>query len=163
MPLEQWFHRQPDHANCFNPGYLALLMQATVKAYEKQAQPMPFSLVFPAATMLLHPGIRSSLPKTVATAWPKWLRDDPQIRVDLGSSMRALVPSIKEGVLTALRSRWIAAAPGGRLTLSTPPTLAKSRIAAEFEQDLSAATFVGKWLARAGTEQDIYIKIGVKP
>lgn len=161
MPFEQWAERQSDFAHYFNPGYLALLTYAVVKGYGEGRGDMPLSLLFPAVSMVLHPVVRTALPKTVSTRFSKWLRDKPEVKTEILSTTGLLVPQVKEGVLTALRAGWVSTE-NGLLTLGTAaPSVSKSDD--KFASDLKSAALVGRWLANSGNEREIYQHIGIRP
>jgi hypothetical protein len=160
MTFAPWHDRQPDFANCFNPGYLGVVVHYVVKGYNLKRGGMSLALAFPGIAMTLHPDIRDSLPRSIATRFSKWQRDNQQLRAELISSTLLLVPQVKEGVLTSLRSKWVSIENGLLIAAATGPTSTSDRL---FDHDERAATFVGKWLATAGDDRDIYEQIGVRP
>lgn len=154
-----WNKRQSDFANYFNPAYLGLLSTAVVRGYTKTNTEMPLSLLFPAIPMLLHPEVKSNLPKNSAARLSKWLRENPNVQLEILSATTLLVPQVKEGILTALRSRWLKVNDVGFVTADDWNKLQKSEFKGEFQR----AHLVGKWLARSGTELEIYRNIGIRP
>jgi hypothetical protein len=161
MVFAPWTDRQPDFANYFNPGYLGVLVYSVVKAYNAVNGGMSFALAFPAVAMALHPDIRGTLPRSTATRFSKWLRDNPELRTALFSSTRSLVPQVKEAVLTSLRSDWVSAENGRLIAAANGPPISKSDKI--FDDDRKAAAFVGKWFANVGDDKEIYQQIGVRP
>lgn len=161
MAFAPWNDRQTDFANYFNPGYIGVLVYSVVKGYNVTNGGMSLALAFPSVAMALHPDIRNALPRTIATRFSKWLRDNPELRTALLSSTEFLVPQVKEAVLTSLRSNWVSAE-NGRLIASAkgPPILTSDKT---FDDDQKAAAFVGKWFAKVGDDREIYQQIGVRP
>lgn len=161
MSLEPWTERQRDFAYYFNPAYIGILTFAVVRGYGQSRTGMPISLLFPAVPMVLHPAIRENLPRTTATRLSKWLRDHPDVRVELLSATRLLVPQIKEGALTALRAGWIVAKDG--LLAASKDKVSGPKSDNNFDEDQKKAMQVGRWLAVPDSERDIYEQIGIKP
>lgn len=161
MAFAPWNDRQTDFANYFNPGYLGVLVYSVAKAYNVTNGGMSLALAFPGVAMALHPDIRNALPRTTATRFSKWLRDNPELRTALLSSTQVLVPQVKEAVLTSLRSDWVSAENGHLIAAAKGPPISKSD--KTFDDDQKAAAFVGKWFAKVGDDREIYQQIGVRP
>lgn len=161
MTFAPWNERQTDFANYFNPGYLSILVYGIIKGYNVTNGGMSLALVFPGVVMVLHPDIRNALPRTIAARFSKWLRENPELRADLLSSTEALVPQMKEAVLTSLRAGWISTEMGRLVvTAKGPPILKTDKT---FIEDQKVAAFVGKWFAKVGEEREIYQQIGIRP
>ncbi|MBB5045481.1 hypothetical protein HNR60_000210 [Rhodopseudomonas rhenobacensis] len=161
MTFAPWNNRQTDFANYFNPAYLGVLVYSVAKGYNVTNGGMSIALAFPGVAMALHPDIRNALPRSIATRFSKWLRDNPELRADLLSSTLSLVPQVKEAVLTSLRSNWVSVENGRLIAAAKAPPILKSD--KTFDDDQKAAAFVGKWLAKAGDDREIYQQIGVRP
>jgi hypothetical protein len=161
MTFAPWNDRQTDFANYFNPGYLGILVYSMTKGYNATNGSMSLALAFPGIAMALHPDIRKALPRSTATRFSKWLRENPELRTALLSSTQFLVPQVKEAVLTSLRSDWISTENGRLLAAASGPPILRSN--KTFEGDQKTAAFVGKWLAKVGDDREIYQQIGVRP
>lgn len=161
MAFTPWNDRQTDFANYFNPGYLGVLVYGLTKGYNAMNGGMSLALAFPGVTMALHPDIRHALPPKITTRFSKWLRDNPELRTALLSSTQSLVPQIREAVLTSLRSEWISAQNGRLVAAAKEPATLK--LDKTFDADEKAASFVGRWFAKAGDDREIYQLIGVRP
>ncbi|WP_422369854.1 three component ABC system middle component [Hoeflea sp.] len=161
MALVPWIERQPDFANYFNPSYLAVLIHGVAKGYNGVNGGMSFALAFPAVTMALHPDIRRTLPRSTATRFSKWLRDNPELRIPLLLSTQSLVPQVKEAVLTSLRSEWVSAENGRLIAAPKGPPIPRGD--KTFVDDQRVGAFVGKWFAKAGGDREIYQQIGIRP
>lgn len=161
MVFTPWTDRQTDFANYFNPGYLGVLVYSVARAYNEANGGMSLALAFPAVAMALHPDIRRALPRSTATRFSKWLRDNPELRTALLSSTQSLVPQVKEAVLTSLRSEWVLAESGRLIAAVKGPPILKSD--KTFDDDQRVAAFVGKWFAKVGDDREIYQQIGVRP
>ncbi len=161
MVFAPWTDRQRDFANFFNPAYLGVIVYSVTKAYNAGNGGMSLALAVPAVVMALHPDIRQALPRSTATRFSKWLRDNPELRTALLSATQSLVPQVKEAVLTSLRSEWVSAENGRLIAETDGPPIPKSD--KTFDDDLRVATFVGKWFAKVGDDREIYQQIGVRP
>ncbi|KLK90851.1 hypothetical protein AA309_23295 [Microvirga vignae] len=161
MAFAPWNDRQTDFANYFNPSYLGILVYSLAKGYNAINGGMSLALAFPGVAMAVHPDIRNALPRTTATRFSRWLRDNPEIRTDLLSSTQSLVPQVKEAVLTSLRSNWISIENGRLIAAAKGPPILKSD--KTFDDDQKAAAFVGRWFAKVADDRGIYQQIGVRP
>jgi anti-sigma factor RsiW len=146
-----------------NPAFVALLLAYAARGHHKRTQgPLPLSLCFLVAPMVLHAPTRGALPRRVTARFGGWLGANPLLRADMASHARAVAPAVRSGLREGLRA--------GVLTLSgdlvegrpprRPPGLTLS---VEVEDILKRAEFVGGWLGLAGPPAAIYAMWCVKP
>lgn len=160
--LDPWPERQPDFANLFNPAFAGVLLRECCSGFHQaSSRGMPFPLCFVAPAMVLHPGVRSSLPRTVRTRFSEWIRSDQTVRADLALAIKELVPVVRESLLIMISSGLLTlqageVVPGGNLNRAGDVTAALSLF-------LERSQFVGRWLARGGTVQSVFEAIGIRP
>jgi hypothetical protein len=155
--------RPPERDALLNPAFVALLLAYAARGHHKRMErPLPLSLCFLVAPLVLHAPTRSALPRRVTARFGGWLDANPLLRAGMANHARAAAPAVRSGLREGLRA--------GALTLSDdlvagrppgrPPDLTLS---VEVEDILKRAEFVGGWLGLAGSPAAIYAMWRVKP
>lgn len=146
-----------------NPALLAALTAAAAELYEDRAgQPMPVSLAFLVAPLVLHHDTRDGLPRTTRTHWSTWLAREPILRAGFPGRAKSLVGPVRDGLRFGLAH--------GVLTLDDNAGLsghlarhAKPEQLGDMPELLSAAGFVGRWLVKLDRPSTAYALLGVTP
>lgn len=159
--MKPWDERQPDHARLFNPAYVGVLVHDIIEGYAaKRGGRCPLPLVFPAMTFVLHPGVRDALPKSSAKRMASWLRERPELRGEILVATEGLVPTVREGMILAVRCGWLGADGHGLLPGSKPGS---TKAAGGLGDDRKAAGWIGGWFAAAGDAKDVFLILGATP
>lgn len=165
--LKPWGQRAFDEANLYNPAFGALLLRLCAEEYGKQAgRALPFSLSFLIFPLILHRPIRQCLPKRANAAMLVWLQEHPEVRLEFSERATSFNPITREAIAVAIRSGLLRWGPGGGLAFDdtlVPTVSAMGKLTPEVAECLEKARFLGKWLARAGSEGTIYTHFGVMP
>lgn len=163
--MREWSERAPEIAHLINPAFCSLLLREFVRSYDREALRSPdASLLFIALPLVLHGDIRRALPATVATRHHVWLENRQPLRVGFGEACRALVPYVKEAVVFGCHHRILTVSNDGNVVAtrrrlrSLPWTTMVEPL-----ECVSAARFVGRWLAHAGPTATVYSLWGIKP
>lgn len=146
-----------------NPALLATLTAAAAERYEDTSgQPMPVSLAFIVAPLVLHRDTRVALPKGTTTHWATWLGREPVLRAGFPARARTLVGPVRDGLRFGLAH--------GVLTLDGTGGLsghldraAKPERLGDMPDLLLAASKVGRWLDRLDRPATAYALLGVSP
>ena len=121
-------------------------------------------ILFLVLPQVLHTETRLMLPATSATRHHVWLERAPQLRVGFAQRARALAPFVREAFWLGCSSGWLEARLPHHVT--APRLRMKTRAWLSFPENkscVSAAQFLGKWLAGAGSTATIYALWGVRP
>ncbi len=98
--MTEWNGRSLESQALFNPAFCGLILHYGIRAYEKgTGTGLPFSLSPIVLTFALSERLRRTLPRTTRTRFPVWARATPELRVQLGGRVRAVVPLAREGML----------------------------------------------------------------
>jgi hypothetical protein len=160
-----WASRPHEERTLLNPAYLALVLFDAASAYQNVGGlPMPSPLAFLVPPLALHPATRAALPKAVSTSLPAWVQRNEGVRVAFPERARALAPITWEALAVAMQTG-ILDFEGGNLTAGSirrrhPRRYEESET---MEHTRSAAAFLGRWFARAGSVPTVYAQLGVKP
>ena len=111
-----WNKRSLEFQALFNPAFCGLILYHSVRAYEGKAEAgLPFSLSPIVLTFAVSGKLRSILPRTARTRFPVWARSTPELRIQLGCRVRAVVPLAREGLLFLTQHRAIQISTQGRI------------------------------------------------
>jgi hypothetical protein len=127
-----WARTSPIIANMYNPAYLGELIRRVAEAYRKEcACDLPLMLAFLALPLVLYPDSRATLRARIRLA------------IAFAVAHRALM--IEEG--------------GGLRPRRRPRGASVPRL--ESSDTFSSCQTIGRWLARAELESNIFIMLGV--
>jgi hypothetical protein len=148
----------------YNPAFIALILAQAARGHQKHASaPMPLSLAFLAAPIVLHGPTRQALPRQARSKMGAWLELHPVLRAGLGGRAASLVPAVRTGLRHGLRSGALNLESAG-LTASKPKLSASAiELSTEVDEILKRSEYVGGWFALSGAPSGIYALWRVKP
>ena len=118
----------------FNPAFLAVLLHASTRDYEKVAgDGMPFILPYLILPLTLHKPTRQDLPTTAAAQMQKWIRENPRHLVNLDQRTVGLRPFVSAAMRLALIHR-VVHSEGGLLKAGTLKRRRKGAARTESEE-----------------------------
>lgn len=152
----------PVAAAMLNPALLATVTAAAAVTYEENAgTPMPASLAFLVAPLVLHRGTREALPTKTSTHWATWLGRNEVLRAGVPARARSLVGPVREGLRFGLAHGVLTldgdAGLSGHLASRRPDTVG------DLPDLVRAAGLVGRWLTRLDRPATAYALLGVAP
>lgn len=160
-----WDERPRVVQNLFNPAFCGLLLWTCVNAYNDSG--MDYPLVYVALPLVLHRGIRRTLPSSVRTTMPAWIQKYPEHALALPDLIREIAPFTADGLLWALNASSLRLSKSSARVLSQRPPPRENAIPDDTILEVSdcvhKAAFVGKWLARTGSTSIIFTLMGVRP
>jgi hypothetical protein len=117
--------------------------------------------------LVLHRGIRRTLPSTRRTTLPRWVQENPEQVIILPRLVKELVAFTDEALLWAGYSGVVAISDASGRFQSirrpySPNEVPDDRIT-EVSHCVQKALFVGKWFAAAGSPSTIYGLLGIRP
>jgi hypothetical protein len=165
-----WRDRPAEVANLLNPAFVAVVIARAAAGYQDEAgRAMPFGLAFVAVPLVLHRGTRERLPRDARTRMTSWLLQMPEVRVGFADRARDVSPFVREALSFALAARGVRITPDGGIEVGTGVSVLRLVPAddpgalTDANDCLRRATFVGKWLARAGSPSTVFALWGIRP
>lgn len=168
MSLKPWRERWAvEEANHFNPAYCGALVYEFVRSYKNAKRvSAPFSLVFCALPIALHPATRERLPETTRTGLLPWLEKNGDVRVGFADRARHLAPYVREAMRYALAHHAIMFSEGGCVAVGdrrasfTPTALADTTT--DVRETVEAIRMIGRWFAAGGDTTTILAAWGIR-
>jgi hypothetical protein len=163
--MSSWAQRPRVIANNLNPALLAAIESASARAHGAGAsgRPMPWTMIFLIAPLVLHRPTREALPMTAATHLSTWVARHPLLRAGFPRRASALVPAAQEGLRFGLRHGVLSIDGGGVLNGTVRATdLSDSEDDQLFEL-IKAAERAGRWLAKTENTSTAFTLLGVAP
>ena len=167
--MKPWAKRAVEEANLFNPAFGAMLMTKAVIDFCKKSggRPMPFALAFLVLPIVMHRGTRQALPGSTITSLLPWLQDHREQLVDFPGRVTRLKPFGQEAIMFAMAHKAIAVEEEGGLVRGenkVSTTEKKTELfTLEARECLDRASFLGRWLATAGTPATILAAWSIAP
>lgn len=162
--MKNWESRATEIAYLLNPAFCGRIIYHTIQAYQQESKrPMPFSLVYLILPMVLHRKTRERI-KSV-TQMQIWIQRNPELLIGFADRARNMVPITNEAVEFLINSGIIALTNNAELELAK---MFKSLSVSKYTNDeikecIGKSSSVGKWFAKAGTVETIFISWGVRP
>lgn len=148
----------------YNPAFIALILAQAAIGHKKRASaPMPLSLAFLAAPIVLHGPTRQALPRQARSKMGAWLELHPVLRAGLGGRAASLVPAVRAGLRHGLRSGALNLGPAGLAASKPKLSGAGVELSTEVDEILKRSEYVGGWFALSGAPSGIYALWRVKP
>jgi hypothetical protein len=153
----------PVVAAMLNPALIAALTAAAAEEFERAAdRPMPWSLAFLVAPLVLHRDTREALPRRTNTHWSRWVSSHPVLQAGFAPRALSLVEPVRDGLRFGLEHGALRIAEDGSLIGSLAPK-ARPEPKGDIRQLIRAAGFVGKWLTTLDQPATAFALFGVTP
>jgi hypothetical protein len=137
-----------------------------MQAYQKENSSLnfPYPLLFIVLPILLHQESRKSLPKRTDKSFFDWIAENQHLKIHFAQRAKGLVPFIREAIIFLLQHNAIEFQQNGKLLVKE---YRKKKITdenkEEIEEIFDKASFLGRWLSKAGDTKTIFAVLGVKP
>lgn len=146
-----------------NPALITAVTAAAAEGYEGVArQPLPGSLPFLVAPLVLHRDTRDALPRQISTHWARWVFAHPVLQAGFAARALSLVEPVRDGLRFGLSH--------GALRLTTDGSLtgglaAKAQVGetGDVAAVIRSARFVGRWLTKLDRPATAFALFGVAP
>jgi hypothetical protein len=98
-----------------------------------------------------------------------WLQNAPETRVGFAERAHDIASFVREGVNFGLAARGLRITPDGGIEIGSAASPQRALRegddsgASEVNDCLRRATFMGKWLARAGSTNTVFALLGIRP
>lgn len=142
-----------------NPALIAVIIGQSANAYSTQRrEPMPWSLAFVVATMVLHSPTRDALPTSTRTHLSTWLLNNPRISAGFSYRTESLRDRVLEGLRFGLRHQHLSIQSSGIVA----PKIDLKEVSGELQVLLKKAELAGRWLAKVQGVSTVYSLLGMK-
>lgn len=156
--------KSPEVAALFNPALVALLLVRAARSYQNESsESLPLVYAPIITTISLYPEARSTLSMNVSTKFATWIDRSSYLQSLLREKIVDMVPTVNEGILFALLYNVLRLREGG---LAPGDIRLANAVRADTEDVATAqrvATYLGRWLPRAGSPATVCAMLGVAP
>lgn len=162
--MKTWDNRTREVAHLLNPAFCGRILYTTIDTHSKTAdKALPLPLIYLILPLILHRATRERI--SSRTRLLLWVQTNSQFLMDFPKRVRDLVPITNEAMELLLLSGKIELTSNGDLEIvKTAKSLSKTKFTDdEVRACLTKGEHVGKWLAKSGTVETIYIILGVRP
>lgn len=166
--LARWAKRPSEEANLFNPPFLCALTYEFLKEFSRhnKSGASMFIVILALATSL-HRNSRDRLPHSTITALYSWVQDNEDLLIGFASRAKNITPYVKEAIMSGLAAQTLELGQGSNLLPGSKRAIfSKSlleEMTAETKVIVERAKFMGRWLAKSGSEVSIAAMLGVRP
>jgi hypothetical protein len=166
--LEPWRMRPPEEANLFNPPFICALSFEFLKSYSKDREDgASLFIIIVALTIALHAPSRQRLPYSTVTPLYAWVQENEDLLIGLATRAKNLTPYIREAVRFGMGVNAIRVTDSSNLGVGTVkghfPKIFSDQTTSETQDIIERSRFLGRWLAKSGSEISISAALGVKP
>ncbi|MBB3639663.1 MULTISPECIES: three component ABC system middle component [Variovorax] len=170
--MSVWQDRTIEQRNLLNPAFCAIAVWHLARGYHTEAialgsdtGSLPFALAFVGTSLVLRGQTREQLPRSIATSLPTWVNDHPLERSAVAKGVVVLRAAVREALLFGTQHELLSL-DGYRLKANAA-SLKKINAylrdsSAEVRDCMRQATFVGRWLCKAGAPQTVLALLGVQ-
>lgn len=167
-PLEHWTRRPIEEANLFNPAFLCVLTHEFVKEYSKQHENgASLFLVIAALAISLHRSTRERLPYSTVTPLYAWVQENEDLLIGLATRAKNISPYVKEAAMFGFATQTLQTSNQSALLPGRTKLLISKNFSAvmtdETKMIIERSKFVGRWLAKSGSEISIAGALGIRP
>lgn len=170
--MSAWQERTIEQRNLLNPAFSAITVWHLAHGYRSEATALgidplglPFELAFVGASLVLRGQTRDQLPRTITSSLATWVNDHPLERSSVAKGVAVLRETIREALLFGVH-HGLLTLDGHRLKASNA-SLKKinayvNKSSDEVRECMRQATFVGRWMCKAGAPPTVLALLGVQ-
>lgn len=162
--MREWKYRPDEVKYLLNPAFCGRVIYGTITEYQENTnRDFPFPLVYLVLPLILPRQIRTEI--NSHTQMANWIQKHQELVFNFGKRAADLIEITTEAVEFMLQTGYIKITNNGELSnVLTAGTLSKTKHTdPEIKECLTKAEHVGRWFARAGKVETIYISLGVRP
>jgi len=153
----------PVAAAMLNPALVAAITAAAIEGYEgASARPLPGSLPFLVAPLVLHRDTREALPRRITTHWARWVSEHPLLQAGLPPRALSLVEPVRDGLRFGLARGTFHITSDGGLTGGLASN-ARVDAGGDIAAIIRTSALVGRWLTRLDRPATAFALLGVAP
>jgi hypothetical protein len=166
-----WQERTIEQRNLLNPAFCAIAVWHLARGYRTEATELdtgavglPFALAFVGASLVLRGQTRDQLPRTITSSLATWVNDHPLERSAVAKGVVVLREPVREALLFGAQ-HGLLSLDGHRLEASNASSRKINAYlrasSGEVRDCMRQATFVGRWLCKAGAPPTVLALLGV--
>lgn len=170
--MSTWKERTIEQRNLLNPAFCAIAVWHLARGYRTEATTLatdevglPIAMAFVGASLVLRGQTRDQLPRTITSSLPTWVNDHPLERSAVAKGVVVLRETVREALLFGGQHRLLSL-DGQRIEASNASSRkinAYLRASSDEVRDcMRQATFVGRWLCKAGAPPTVLALLGVQ-
>lgn len=162
--MNSWSMRTPEIAFLFNPAFCGRLLYVTIKTYNEQTDAsFPIPLIYLVLPLVLHKETRKLIDSR--TQLHLWIQKYPHLLIDFPGRTKGLVEITNESLEFLLQTKLIYVTSNGKLKLNkTSKKISEGKfVDDEISECVRKSKQIGKWFAKAGKVETIFIELGVRP
>ena len=162
--MKKWSERSREIAYLLNPAFCGRLLYSAIRAYNLEAKrALPFPLVYLILPLVLHKNTRQTI--NSKTQLMIWIQRNEHLLINYAKRAKQLVPITNEAVELLLISDYLSLTETAELEVSAvKKALSKTLyIDEEIQECIIKCEHIGKWFARTGKAETIYVSLGVRP
>lgn len=168
--MTAWQERTIEQRNLLNPAFCAIVLLQLAQGYAKEASDggvedrLPLELAFVGSSFVLRGQTREQLPSTVRTSLATWIRDHPLERSAVAKGVVVLRPYVREAAIFGAQHGVLGVDGRSVVAVDSPAALTAflRTSSAEVRDCIRSATFVGRWLWKAGAPATVLALLGVQ-
>lgn len=169
--MTAWQERTIEQRNLLNPAFCAIVLWHVAGGYRTEAaslatpDQLPLELAFVGASLVLRGQTREQLPRAVRTSLATWVHDHPLERSAVAKGVVMLRDYVREALLFGAQRGLLIAS--GRHVVADDALAKKvstylKSSSMEVRECMRQATFVGRWLCKAGAPATVLALLGVQ-
>lgn len=170
--MTAWQDRTIEQRNLLNPAFCAVAVWHLARGYATEAttlgagqQALPFELAFVGTSLVLRGQTREQLPRKITSSLATWIHDHPLERSAVAKGVVVLRQTVREALLFGAQHQLLVL-DGRRIAAGeSQANKIKSYLSAsstEVRDCMRQATFVGRWLCKAGAPPTVLALLGVQ-
>lgn len=170
--MSAWQERTIEQRDLLNPAFCAITVWHLARGYRTEATALgtaaglPLALAFVGASLVLRGRTRDQLPRTITSSLATWVNDHPLERSAVAKGVVVLRETVREALLFGVQHGLLSL---DDYRLEANSTYVKKvntylRTSSDEVRDcMHQATFVGRWLCKAGAPPTVLALLGVQP
>lgn len=170
--MSAWQERTIEQRNLLNPAFCAIAVWHLARGYRTEATTLgneegglPLTLAFVGASLVLRGQTRERLPRTITSSLATWVNDHPLERSAVAKGVVVLREPVREALLFGAQ-HGLLLLDGQRLEAGNASSRKMNAYlrssSGEVRDCMRQATFVGRWLCKAGAPPTVLALLGVQ-
>lgn len=162
--MREWGKRSAEVKYLLNPAFCGRLLLAAVAEYESRSgQPMPFPMLYLVLPLVLHRKTREKI--NSKTKLLNWTQINQDLLIGFADRARSLVEITNESIEFLLCAGIVQLTDTGNI-IRNPKQRKLSEtdfLDEEIQECVLKSKHVARWFVNAGTTENVYICLGVRP
>ena len=160
--MREWGMRSTEVKYLLNPAFCGRLLYAAIAEYESRGGHMPFPLLYLILPLVLHKTTREKI--NSKSKMLNWVHKNQDALVGFATRTKGLLEITNESIEFLLCSGVVQITAFGEFSII--PTIKlreKNPLDKEIKECIEKTRHVARWFVNAGTTENIYVNLGVRP